>query len=116
MERRGFFKGAFGAAIAALVPRIAKAKEPEPCGDGTVSLETIANGPFVTMTNVYRRGTVERLYILVRVKIGERTIDFNHHGNLAKDFQDAKLFMETLGYKQWIVTSALRKALDGQHS
>jgi len=95
--------------MAAMVPRVARAKETEP--DGTVSLETIANGPFVSMTEVFYRGTRMRMYFLVRVKIGEREIDFNHHGNLAKDFQDAKLFMETMGYKQWIVTAALRKAL-----
>jgi len=111
MERRGFFKGAFGAAIAAVVPRVARAKEPEP--DGAVSLETIANGPFVSMAEVFYRGTRQRMYFVVRVKIGEREIDFCHHGNLAQDFQDAKLFMETLGYKQWIITSALRQALHG---
>ena len=113
MERRGFFKGAFGAALAMVVPRIARAKEIEPCGDGTVSMETIANGPFVSMVPIFKRGTCQRLYFTIRVKIGEKTVDFNHHGNTAEDFRDAKLFMETLGYKQWIITSALRQALNG---
>jgi hypothetical protein len=114
MERRGFFKGAFGTALAAMVPRVARAKEAEPHGNGTVNMETIANGPFVSMVPVFRRGTMLRLYFTIRVKIGEKTVDFNHHGNTAEDFRDAKLFMETLGYKQWIITSALRQALDGR--
>ena len=94
-----------------MVPRVARAKEAEPCVDGAISMETLANGPFVSMVPVFREGTRLRLYFTIRVKIGEKTVDFNHHGNTAKDFRDAKLFMETMGYKQWIITSALRKAL-----
>jgi hypothetical protein len=77
-------------------------------------METIANGPFVSMVPIFKSGTMQRLYFTIRVKIGEKTVDFNHHGNTAEDFRDAKVFMETLGYKQWVVTSALRKALDGR--
>lgn len=112
MKRRNFFKGVFGTVVATLVPRLAKAEPPTSAApDGSVSLGVIANGPFVSAVNVLKINP-GRLYATVRVKIGEKVIDFNHYGDVGKDLQDAKRFMKSSGYQQWILTSSIKKALE----